>query len=512
MPTPSIPDWESMNFALGDKIEAIEKQNAQNEALKTFSAELVQYVEESAEALLTAGGAIFPTISAGMAAADIDGYFYAENPDPDISKTLYQKLSVSDYRKVADDPSAEFVERLQNLQLEQGEVTSQFSLKYLKGMGLVVVDASGRPGMSLSEMGALLVKSLNTENSELTSEGHIPGVAFTIKSKDGGVALSISEKGDVSVNKLFANEIVSENEGGISFQANSNDQYMREGELLTYNADLSKVAVWGSSSAQLSEGALSSVFSEFGATSYYQGGRSGEASDHISARIGSIPAIVNFPNDEIPASSGDVNVTSDNLVSRRMSSFSGSVMGVNGTLRAMADGQLIFNRINSGQSVQTAGPVEFIPNSEPLRAAVTLLWMGKGDINRPNDYDISGIIDRTDRAFNYLSPMIIRCMVLGHFSNRSWTPGDVYFQRMNAVNAAHKKRYGDLYIDVQALLMSEDIWDELSLTPSEQDLLDQSQGIVPEQLTRDASHLSVAGYEYIATHVRQKIIQLEWYG
>ena len=114
MPTPSIPDWESMNFAEGDTIKAIEKPNAQNEALQTFSTDLVQYVEESAEALLTAGGTIFPTISAGMAAADVDGYFYAENPDPNISKTLYQKISVSDYRKVADDPSAEFVLALES--------------------------------------------------------------------------------------------------------------------------------------------------------------------------------------------------------------------------------------------------------------------------------------------------------------------------------------------------------------------------------------------------------------
>ncbi|UTD54910.1 hypothetical protein [Halomonas sp. MS1] len=112
MPTPSIPDWESMNFAEGDTVEAIEKQNAQNEALQTFSTQLVNYVEESAEALLTSGGKIFPTVAEGLVAAENDGYFYAENPDPNISKTLYQRISASESRKVADDPSAEFVESI----------------------------------------------------------------------------------------------------------------------------------------------------------------------------------------------------------------------------------------------------------------------------------------------------------------------------------------------------------------------------------------------------------------
>lgn len=109
MQPPNIPDWESMNFAIGDKIEAINKQNAQNAALKSFANDVVDFVKNSAEALLTAGGYIFPTIAEGMAAAEDEGYFYAENEDPDISKTLYQKLSINEWRKVSDDPSNEFV-------------------------------------------------------------------------------------------------------------------------------------------------------------------------------------------------------------------------------------------------------------------------------------------------------------------------------------------------------------------------------------------------------------------
>lgn len=66
-------------------------------------------IENEAEGLLIAGGKIFETEAEGRAAAEDGQYFFAESPDPDVSKTLYQRVSESESRWVADDPSAEFV-------------------------------------------------------------------------------------------------------------------------------------------------------------------------------------------------------------------------------------------------------------------------------------------------------------------------------------------------------------------------------------------------------------------
>ncbi|MDW0360797.1 DUF2817 domain-containing protein [Halomonas venusta] len=66
-------------------------------------------IENEVKGLLIAGGQIFETEAEGRAAAENGQYFFAESDDPDVSKTLYQRVSESESRWVADDPSAEFV-------------------------------------------------------------------------------------------------------------------------------------------------------------------------------------------------------------------------------------------------------------------------------------------------------------------------------------------------------------------------------------------------------------------
>lgn len=125
MGAPEIPDFNEYRFVEGETRQVIEKHNLQMGALNTFAEGLVDYVKEQGEALLVAGGAIFPTVAAGMAAAPDDGYFYAENPDPNISKTLYQRLSDIEYRKVADDPTVEFLSGVAAAQSLAIEVASK---------------------------------------------------------------------------------------------------------------------------------------------------------------------------------------------------------------------------------------------------------------------------------------------------------------------------------------------------------------------------------------------------
>lgn len=62
--------------------------------------------------LLIAGGQIFPTEAEGRAAAEDGWYFYAVSPSPNVTRSLYRRISSSESQWVADDPSAEFVNRV----------------------------------------------------------------------------------------------------------------------------------------------------------------------------------------------------------------------------------------------------------------------------------------------------------------------------------------------------------------------------------------------------------------
>ncbi|MGO2241129.1 MAG: M14 family zinc carboxypeptidase [Halomonas sp.] len=125
MGAPEIPDFNEYRFAEGETRQVIEKHNLQMGALNTFAEGLVDYVKEQGEALLVAGGVIFPTVAAGMAAASDGSYFYAESGATNASKTLYQRLSDTQYRKVADDPSVEFLEGVAAAQMVALELASR---------------------------------------------------------------------------------------------------------------------------------------------------------------------------------------------------------------------------------------------------------------------------------------------------------------------------------------------------------------------------------------------------
>lgn len=106
MSAPFIPDFNDFRFLQGETFAVLEKHNLQMAALNSFAAALVDYVEEKGEELLVAGGKVFPTLEAGMAVAEDDQYFYAESPDPAVSKTLYQRISSTEHRRIADEPVA----------------------------------------------------------------------------------------------------------------------------------------------------------------------------------------------------------------------------------------------------------------------------------------------------------------------------------------------------------------------------------------------------------------------
>jgi hypothetical protein len=211
----------------------------------------------------------------------------------------------------------------------------------------------------------------------------------------------------------------------------------------------------------------------------------------------------------IPASGG-VTVTGSNVLpSSSLKPFTGWLNGVYGTVSSTSS-VMTFTRSASGSAVPSAGEYPFAPEIGPQhRGDVMLLWMGKNDAA---PYTAQDIVDRTNKSFDWLSPFIKRCLVLGHFHDSDWASTDARSVLIDAVNQAYKDRYGDLYIDVQGYITSPQVWIDTGITPTADDLAQQALGQKPASLSVDAGHLNDAAYLALNKNVIQpRFRQLGWY-
>ncbi len=294
---------------------------------------------------------------------------------------------------------------------------------------------------------------------------------------------------------------------GGSHALTGRDYYERNGELLPILTDMSMFAGWGSSSMQRSAPYFSALASEFGA-SYYNGGVGGQQTEHIAARLGSIPALCTFPGNTIPSSTSPIAVTVDGSGLHFNQDYLGVIGGVHG--RLWSDGGVAtFARTTAGAAVSIEDKTPFIPDEGARnRASLTFLWMGRNDLT--SDDRVESCIKNTDASFDFMAPFAKRTLVLGHFKG-DLTPSSPSWNRIDAVNAAHLRRLGLFFVDVNAYLISPQVWIDMGITPTQQDLDEQAIGTTPTSLRADGLHLTPAAYQAVVTFcVRARLIELGW--
>lgn len=341
-------------------------------------------------------------------------------------------------------------------------------------------------------------------NLETQHEKALADVASQVAAGTGSIGTAL--------NAAIATAVDSALDGFQSAPSYLDAPYTPGSNVFPINADTSRLSIWGSSSAEMLAPYLSSALNGLGVDSVYNGGDAGAQSFHVFAALGSLPARLTFPSDTIPAS-GAVTVTADadfTVGVSNLKAFTGTIAGVAGTL-SYTGGNLTFTRSSSGSTVPVAPGTPFIPtNGNARRADVTLLWAGKNDLSSGTTLrPLAGIIERTDRAFDWLAPLYKRALVLGHFADSNWNTTQV--ANLNAVNAAHVSRYGNAFVNVQAYLMSAQVWTDTGITPTSGDLAQQAAGQKPASLSSDTQHLNAAGLTAVAALIRQRLIDLGWY-
>ncbi len=297
------------------------------------------------------------------------------------------------------------------------------------------------------------------------------------------------------------------------------DTYLRGGEILPVLPDMARIAGWGSSSMWYWGDNLATVAAAFGAT-FYAGGKPGERAEHTTARIGSHPARLTFPAGTIPGS-GSVQVTVEGWdTSAQLMTFAGVVSGVAGTLATgTTTATATFTRSTAGAAVAVAGGAAFVPtDGMAQRDAVALLNLGKNNVPVAA-WTADAILQRTHEAFDWLSPMIRRALVLGHFANTDDAMGGADWTKVQALNAGLRARYAPSgqYVDIDAFvgrgsrLFGKTVWEITGIAPTATDTAAQTEGRLPPSLSRDTQHTNEAADGAVAWLVRQHLTALSYY-
>lgn len=294
------------------------------------------------------------------------------------------------------------------------------------------------------------------------------------------------------------------------------DYHFVDGTYVPTKSDMTKASIWGSSSAGGLSPYLAGMYAGVGVT-YTQQGTGGEYIEHTAARHGSIPAEFTAHGDVI-AATGDTWLLTTDLPSSTLRAYTATLAGVEGTLSRVASGgttEWKFTRTTPGDEVPLTIPAPAIPILGPqYRDGHSLLWVGKNNLTSSLEEWNSAehVADLTNRMFEWLSPEHPRTLVLGHFANYG-SKGTPAYDRVLRCNALLAARYGDLYLDVEGLLSSPEVWDYAGVTPTSGDLTAQANRTIPMSLANDSGHLNAAGYIVVRDHlVKPRLNALNYFG
>ncbi len=267
-----------------------------------------------------------------------------------------------------------------------------------------------------------------------------------------------------------------------------------------------RISGWGSSTMDYMAPEMTRVAARLGA-SYYNGGNAGVWSDATLAQQGAEPAQLTFPGNTVAAAGPDpLPVLVGNVrASKAIRPFSGTLAGtgIKGTLSPAALGWT-FTRSDTGGAEAVPAGVEFLPDAGlENRRSVQILNIGKNDlvfgVTTPNSLDQVLSNTRAADAWNGTGGKMV--LVIGHFMPGATPAISPVRERIVAVNAALRARYGTHYIDLNAYLTGKQLWADTGITPTPEDLAAQALGNKPDSVSKDKLHLNAAGNAAVAQHL-----------
>lgn len=153
-------------------------------------------IERGIEEQLIAGGRIFPDEPSGRIAVENDQYFYAESADPNVSKSLWQRIGTNESRFIANDPSTTLILALA-IQSKSTAAEDAGAFGSVDDYDYLIVDENSSAALGVTKSGAVAFG-----NTELMPSDDYSSHSWAVVDDDGRLLLGIAEDGAASSSNM----------------------------------------------------------------------------------------------------------------------------------------------------------------------------------------------------------------------------------------------------------------------------------------------------------------------
>jgi hypothetical protein len=241
---------------------------------------------------------------------------------------------------------------------------------------------------------------------------------------------------------------------------------------------------------------------------HYMGGWWGQSATQIAARQGGLPALVNVQGFVIPQS-GSVAITgmlNSPVLPHATRFVAGTLAGVKGNIRQLADGTTRFTRTSSGPSVSCPQASPFYPDDAlNMRNRMVTIWSGRNDVF--SGFSPQMLVASVKAQIDYLSPSVKRALVMEIVpANSSNASHPLLLAHNNALKAAFPSEW----TPVATWLRSDQAASYAGITLTAEDRTQIAAGYTPESLRADEVHLNKFGNTAVAKYIWDEAFKRGW--
>ena len=466
------------------------------------------------------GATPFSTYSAMTASALVDGDYAVVTNDVDITKNGIYEKQEGEYIYLKYNPVSSSLLNVEGASIvitdsennqtwlqassDDGGLTAVAEQAIRDKIGLEVIDNSPLSYAVTDSLG-------NLTDIQLDANGHIPQYVLD----RWGARLNIKSSDEDKDFKVFEYNYPKAKGSKTTIQAS--DKYMRDGELHPVLPDKNKMIMIASSSGfGIAADLLTSAKIHNPNLEMYVPAIGGGVMGHQQTLVGDTPVLLKFAGNTIKKSGANIVTADERRLHDRMGDIRGWVQGIKGTLVATNVDKLITFTpdVTTGSDIWVSPEgVEFIPEKGlEYRNAIQILWIGKNNLTTANPAlnNPEKLLRDTNRMIEYSSSMAKRFVVITHFANNN--AGSDSKERINNVNDMYKKQYGDSVFDANAIILSAEIFTDLGIKRTAQDIADQEDGRLPMSLALNQSHTSVVVNKYLAQKLTDFIVDKNFFG
>ncbi len=282
------------------------------------------------------------------------------------------------------------------------------------------------------------------------------------------------------------------------------DTYFKNGEVLPFMPDVNKVLLTGSSSMERSVGYITTALKTINpAIEIYAPAFGGAVVEHQMTAIGSEPVLVNFADNKILASTEKqtVTLTGGFRFNPKLGDVEGWIDGIEGTLSAVGSVYSFERKVAASSSTTLSGGTAFIPKlGNEYRNAVFVIWIGKNNVASTfsSVNDVDSLIAHTHKIIEFNASLVKRFVVMTHFNNRDTPEVSEVRDKLDRCNRLYKLHYKQNVFDVEPIILGTQIFTDLGITRTADDIAKQAIRNMPPSLAADDVHLKPEVYEYIA--------------